>query len=141
MPAAPSDSHIRLLDVALATVRGQACATTTVDGSRAAAGLYTHGVFHRANGKDDPVLAALRHRNDTAGGLFTKALYQPVADARKWAPAYIDLRAAPAQAELPDIGGPLGTLAREPCAEHPAIRGASAAAARTAPTPRTRTKP
>lgn len=127
MSAVATDSRTRLLDAALATIRRKGYASTTVDELCAAAGVSKGSFFHHFKGKEDLVLAAVGHWNDSTGALFAGAPYQRVADARARLLAYIDFRAELTHGELPDITCLLGTLAQETYATHPALRDACGA--------------
>jgi TetR/AcrR family transcriptional repressor of nem operon len=124
LPTATADSRTRLLDAALAIIRRKGYNATTVDDLCAATGLSKGSFFHHFKGKEDLALAAARHWSRTTGALFETAPYQQVADPRERLLAYIDLRAALAQGELPDISCLLGTMVQETYVTHPAIRDA-----------------
>jgi TetR/AcrR family transcriptional regulator, transcriptional repressor for nem operon len=118
------DSRTRLLDAALATIRRKGYHATTVDDLCAATGLSKGSFFHHFKGKEDLALAAVRHWNDTTGAMFESAPYQQLADPRERLLAYIDLRAALTQRDLPDITCLLGTMVQETYVTHPGIRDA-----------------
>ena len=118
------DSRTRLLDAALAIIRRKGYHATTVDDLCAATGLSKGSFFHHFKGKEDLALAAVRHWNDTTGAMFDSAPYQQLADPRERLLAYIDLRAAMVQGDLPDITCLLGTMVQEAYVTHPAIRDA-----------------
>jgi TetR/AcrR family transcriptional repressor of nem operon len=122
--ASTVDSRTRLLDAALAAIRRKGYHATTVDDLCAATGLSKGSFFHHFKGKDDLALAAVRHWNDTTGAMFANAPYQQLADPRERLLAYIDLRAALTQRDLPDITCLLGTMVQETYVTHPAIRDA-----------------
>ncbi len=121
---APIDSRTRLLDAALAIIRRKGYHATTIDDLCVATKLSKGSFFHHFKGKEDLALAAVGHWNQTTGALFAEAPYQKVADPRERLLAYIDLRAALTQRELPDITCLLGTMVQEAYATHPAIRDA-----------------
>jgi TetR/AcrR family transcriptional repressor of nem operon len=124
MTPTPNDSRTRLLDAALATIRRKGYGATTVDDLCAATGLSKGSFFHHFKSKEDLGLAAVQHWNDTTGALFANAPYHQLADPRARLLAYIDLRAALTQRDLPDITCLLGTMVQETYATHPALRDA-----------------
>ena len=124
MSPLPNDSKMKLLDAALQVIRTKGYTATTVDDICAAAGLTKGSFFHHFKGKGELALEAVRHWNETTGGLFAGAPYQQVADPRARLLAYIDFRAQLLQGELPGFTCLLGTMVQETYVTHPAIRQA-----------------
>ena len=124
MSSLPHDSKRRLLDAALQVIRTKGYTAATVDDICAAAGLTKGSFFHHFKGKGELALEAIRHWNESTGGLFAGAPYQQVADPRARLLAYIDFRAGLLRGELPDFTCLLGTMVQETYVTHPAIRQA-----------------
>ncbi|HPU51082.1 MAG TPA: TetR/AcrR family transcriptional regulator [Burkholderiaceae bacterium] len=124
MSPLPHDSKMKLLDAALHVIRTKGYTATTVDDICAAAGLTKGSFFHHFKGKGELALEAVRHWNETTGGLFAGAPYQQVADPRARLLAYIDFRAQLLQGDVPDFTCLLGTMVQEAYVTHPDIRQA-----------------
>lgn len=114
----------KLLDAALHVIRAQGYAGCSVDDICREAGVTKGSFFHHFKGKDELAIAATEHWTGLTGNLFEGAPYHRKADPRDRVLAYIDLRAALIEGELPDFTCLLGTLVQETYATHPEIRDA-----------------
>jgi len=117
-------SKRKLLDAALAVIRAQGYAGSSVDDICREAGVTKGSFFHHFKGKDDLAIAATEHWTGMTGNLFESAPYRRVADPRERVLAYIDFRAALIEGDLPDFTCLLGTLLQETFDTHPEIREA-----------------
>jgi TetR/AcrR family transcriptional repressor of nem operon len=117
-------SRRKLLDAALAVIRAQGYAGSSVDDICREAGVTKGSFFHHFKGKDDLAIAATEHWTGVTGNLFESAPYRRVADPRERVLAYIDFRAALIEGDLPDFTCLLGTLVQETFETHPEIRDA-----------------
>ena len=118
------DAKTRLLDAAMAMIRAQGYAATSVEDLCRAAGVTKGAFFHHFRSKEDLAVAAAAHFGAMAAGLFATAPYHALHDARGRLLGYVDFRRAILQGELPDYTCLLGTLVQEAYASHPAIRAA-----------------
>jgi TetR/AcrR family transcriptional repressor of nem operon len=118
------DARIRLLDAALAVIRGKGYAATSVDELCQAAGVTKGAFFHHFRSKEDLAVAAAAHFGEMAESLFAAAPYRGLADPRDRLLGYVDFRREILQGELPDYTCLLGTMVQEAYGTHPAIRAA-----------------
>lgn len=117
-------ARTRLLDAALAVFRAKGYTAATVDDLCAAAGVTKGSFFHHFDSKLDLALRAVDHWNAVTGALFAQAPYQSLPDPRARLLAYIDLRGALIQGELPEYTCLLGTVVQEVFDTQPALRDA-----------------
>jgi len=117
-------SKRKLLDAALAVIRAQGYAGSSVDDICREAGVTKGSFFHHFKGKNDLAIAATEHWTGMTGNLFESAPYRRVADPRERVLAYIDFRAALIEGDLPDFTCLLGTLVQETFDTHAEIREA-----------------
>jgi TetR/AcrR family transcriptional repressor of nem operon len=124
MSPASKDARTKLLDAALAIIRTQGYAATSLDDLCRAAGVTKGAFFHHFRSKEDLAVAAAAHFGAMAEGLFAAAGYRTLPDPRSRVLAYLDFRREILQGELPDYTCLLGTMVQEAYATHPAIRAA-----------------
>ncbi len=115
-------SRERLLDGALAAIRENGYAATTVDDVCRRAKLSKGSFFHYFRSKDDLALAAIERWNNVAGELFANASYQALDDPLARIHGYLDLREAILSDSPAEFTCLLGTLVQETYASHPEIR-------------------
>ncbi len=121
MDARP-DTRTRLLDAALRVLRERGYSATRVDDICAAAGVTKGAFFHHFDSKEALAVAAVGHFGDGAEALFASASYRHEATAARRILAYLALRKALLEGELPDITCLAGTMVQEAYGTHPAIR-------------------
>jgi TetR/AcrR family transcriptional regulator, transcriptional repressor for nem operon len=118
------DARAKLLDAALAVIRGKGYAATSVDELCQAAGVTKGAFFHHFRSKEDLAVAAAAHFGEMAEGLFAAAPYRGLAQPRARVLGYVDFRRDILQGDLPDYTCLLGTMVQEAYGTHPAIRAA-----------------
>jgi TetR/AcrR family transcriptional regulator, transcriptional repressor for nem operon len=123
-PESSHESRTKLLNAALHVIRTRGYSATRVEDICEAAGLTKGSFFHHFKSKEDLALAAVQHWIDLTGGLFASSEYHLYADPLDRLLAYIDLRKALLQGELPDFTCLAGTMIQELYETHPAIRDA-----------------
>jgi len=116
-----------LLDAALALVRKQGWAATSVDQLCAAAGVTKGAFFHHFSTKEQLGVAAAQHWSDVTGPLFAGADYHRHADPLERIFGYLDFRAAIAAGPLESFTCFAGTMVQEIFATSDPIRRACAA--------------
>jgi len=126
MPAV-RDARTQLLDAAMAVIRAQGYAATSVDELCRAAGVTKGAFFHHFPTKEALGVAAAAHFGAMAAGLFGQAPYRALEDPAERVLGYLDFRTALLAGELAEFTCLLGTLVQEAYATHPAIREACAA--------------
>jgi TetR/AcrR family transcriptional repressor of nem operon len=126
MPAV-KDARTKLLDAAMAVIRAQGYAATSVDELCRAAGVTKGAFFHHFRTKEELGVAAAGHFGAMAAALFAAAPYRTLADPAERVLGYVDFRTAIIGGELPEFTCLLGTMVQEAYATHPAIRAACAA--------------
>lgn len=123
-PEAEHESKTRLLNAALHVIRARGYSATRIEDICEAAGLTKGSFFHHFKSKEDLALAAVQHWNTLTGSLFASADYRLHADPLDRLLAYIDLRKAILQGDLPDFTCLAGTMVQEVYQTHPSIRDA-----------------
>jgi len=125
----PLRGHARtaLLDAALALVRRQGWAATSVEQLCVAAGVTKGAFFHHFPSKDALGVAAAGHWSDVTGKLFAGAAYHQHADPLDRLFGYLDFRAAIAQGPLEAFTCFVGTTVQEVFATSDPMRSACSA--------------
>jgi TetR/AcrR family transcriptional repressor of nem operon len=118
----------KLLDGAVALIRRQGFAATTVDQVCTAAGVTKGGFFHHFASKEALGIAAAEHWAAVTQPLFDGADYHSEADALGRVLAYLDLREALIEGDTDAFTCLAGTLAQEVHLSHPKIARAAEAA-------------
>ncbi|MFO1208693.1 MAG: helix-turn-helix domain-containing protein [Amaricoccus sp.] len=124
MASAGKDGKTRLLDAAIAVIRAQGYAATSVDDLCRAAGVTKGAFFHHFRTKEELGIAAAAHFGAMAADLFAAAPYHALPDARARILGYVDFRRSILRGGLPDYTCLLGTMVQEAYATHPGIRAA-----------------
>jgi TetR/AcrR family transcriptional repressor of nem operon len=126
--AAPSvgarDARAKLLDAALALIRAQGFAATSVDDLCRAAGVTKGAFFHHFPSKEALGVAAAQHWSEITGALFATAPYHDHADPLARVLAYIDFRAGLIEGELAEFTCLVGTMVQEAYGASDKIRAA-----------------
>lgn len=117
----------KLLDAAIALVRRDGFAATSVDDLCAAARVTKGAFFHHFADKQALGVAAARHWHDVTSPFFAGAPYHQKRDPLARILAYLEFRAQIAKGELAEYTCLIGTLAQEVHNSHPAIRDACGA--------------
>jgi TetR/AcrR family transcriptional repressor of nem operon len=118
----------KLLDGAVALIRRQGFAATTVDQVCTTAGVTKGGFFHHFASKEALGIAAAEHWAAVTQPLFDGAGYHREADALGRVLAYLDLREALIEGDTDAFTCLAGTLAQEVHLSHPKIARAAEAA-------------
>jgi TetR/AcrR family transcriptional repressor of nem operon len=121
---ARGDARTALLTAALAVVRRQGWAATSIDQLCRTAGVTKGAFFHHFVSKEALGVAAARHWNEVTTRLFEQADYHHHADPLQRIYGYLDFRAALAQGPLEQISCFAGTTVQEAFATSDAIREA-----------------
>jgi len=118
------ESKTRLLNAALHVIRAKGYSATRIEDICDAAHLTKGSFFHHFKSKEELALAAAEHWSALTGGLFATAPYQTLPDPLDRVLAYVDLRKAILQGDLPDFTCLVGTMVQEIYQTHPPIRDA-----------------
>jgi TetR/AcrR family transcriptional regulator, transcriptional repressor for nem operon len=121
------ESKTRLLDAALHVIRVKGYSATRVEDICEAASLTKGSFFHHFKSKEDLALAAADYWSYRTSALFAAAAYNDVSalpDPVDRLLAYIDLRRALIQGDLPDFTCLVGTMVQEVYDTHPTLRDA-----------------
>lgn len=121
--ARPLDARGRLLDAALAVIRRQGFAATSVDQLCRTAGVTKGAFFHHFRSKEDLGVAAAGHFCAMADRLFD-APWSGLADPAERVLGYIALRREIIAGGFEDFTCLLGTMVQEAYATSPALRAA-----------------
>jgi TetR/AcrR family transcriptional repressor of nem operon len=124
---AQHESKTRLLDAALHVIRAKGYSATRVEDICEAASLTKGSFFHHFKSKEDLALAAADYWSARTSALFAAAAYNDAAalpDPVDRLLAYIDLRKALIQGDLPDFTCLVGTMVQEVYDTHPTLRDA-----------------
>lgn len=117
-------SRQKFIDAAIAIVREQGYAATSVDDICARAGVGKGSFFHHFRSKEELLLAAIEHWNTFTGEVFANAPYRSLADPRARLLGYVDFRVAILDRPIPEFACLLGTLVQEVYRSHPALLAA-----------------
>lgn len=123
--SAPPSSREKLLDAAVALVRRNGFAATSVDQLCAAAGVTKGAFFHHFASKEALGVAAAGHWLAITAPLFADAGYHALPVALDRVLAYLDLREALIEGGTDAFTCLAGTLAQEVHQSHPAIAQAA----------------
>ncbi len=118
------NARIALLDAALALVRRQGWAATSIDQLCRTAGVTKGAFFHHFVSKEALGVAAAQHWGTVTSALFAQAAYHRHADPLARILAYLDFRAALAHGPLEQITCFAGTTVQETFASSDPIRAA-----------------
>lgn len=116
----------KLLDAALAGIRGRGFSDTSVDDLCRAAGVTKGAFFHHFPSKDALGIAAAERFSEFADSVFSTAPFRASPDPVDRLLGYVDFRKSLMQGELPGFTCLVGTMAQEIYATHPDIRDACA---------------
>ena len=118
------ESKTRLLEAALSVIRAKGYSATRVEDICAAAGVTKGSFFHHFDTKEDLALEAAAYWDSVTSGLFSTAEYHRRPRALDRLLAYVDMRKALLQGELPEFTCLVGTMVQEVYGTQPAIREA-----------------
>lgn len=114
----------RLLSAAVAVIRSQGLAATTVDDVCAAAGVTKGAFFHHFAGKEALAVAAAEHWSQTTAALFADADFHHEPTAAQRVLAYLDLRVDLIRGTPAEFTCLAGTMVQETFETQPAVRRA-----------------
>jgi TetR/AcrR family transcriptional repressor of nem operon len=114
----------KLLDAALALIRGKGYASTTVDELCARAGVAKGSFFHHFKDKEALGVAAADYWSETTGAFFGAAPYQKHKDPLDRVLGYIAFRKSILKGEIAEFTCLVGTMVQEVYESNPAIRAA-----------------
>jgi len=123
-PAQTRTARTELLDAALALVRRQGWAATSIDQLCRTAGVTKGAFFHHFVSKEALGVAAARHWGEITTSLFAQAEYHRREDPLDRIIGYLEFRAALAQGPLEQITCFAGTTVQETFASSDPIRAA-----------------
>jgi TetR/AcrR family transcriptional repressor of nem operon len=115
------DSKTKLLDAALKVVRAKGYAATRIEDLCAEAGVTKGSFFHHFKGKDNLMLAAVAHWDETTGSLFASAPYHDHDEPLDRLLAYVDFRKQLIVGDLPDFTCFAGMITQEAYQTRPEI--------------------
>lgn len=124
VPPARGDARVTLLDAALALVRRQGWAATSIDQLCRMAGVTKGAFFHHFASKEALGVAAAHRWTEVTAPLFEKAAYHRHGDPLDRILGYLKFRAALARGPLEAFTCFAGTTVQETFAESEAIRSA-----------------
>lgn len=117
-------TRVRVLDAAVAVIRRQGLAATSVDELCAAAGVTKGAFFHHFASKEALAVAAAKYWSETTGALFAAASYHQLPDPLDRILGYLDLRASLIIGSPAEFTCLAGTMVQEAFASSPAVRAA-----------------
>jgi TetR/AcrR family transcriptional regulator, transcriptional repressor for nem operon len=120
-------ARTRLLEAAVAVIRRQGLAGTSVEDLCSEAGVTKGAFFHHFESKEALAVAAAEHWAETTGALFEQAPYHLPADPLDRVLGYVDFRADLIAGSTPEYTCLVGTMVQEAYATHPPVRDACAA--------------
>src|SRR3954470_21676993 len=112
MRAGP-DTRGKLLDAAMAVIRAQGFAASSVDDLCQAAGVTKGAFFHHFRSKEELGVAAAEHWSRTTGELFASAPYHHHPEAIDRILGYLDFRAELIRGSIGEFTCLVGTMAQE----------------------------
>ena len=118
-------SRQKFIQAAIALVREQGYAATSVDDICTRAGIGKGSFFHHFKSKEELLLASIEHWNAFTGEAFRTAAYRGLPDPRDRVLGYVDLRVDLLDRPIAEFSCLLGTLVQEVYASHPALLAAS----------------
>jgi TetR/AcrR family transcriptional repressor of nem operon len=122
------ESKTQLLEAALKVVRTKGYAAARVEDICAEAGLTKGGFFHYFRGKDDLGVAAAAFWDRRVRALFGESDYHRLPDPRQRLLAYVNLRKALLEGDIPEFTCFAGDVVQEAYRTHPQVHEAAAAA-------------
>lgn len=114
----------KLLDAALAVVRQQGFAATSVDQLCKEAGVTKGAFFHHFESKEALGVAAANYWSETTGEMFAAAPYHHISDPLERLLGYIELRKQMLDGETAEYTCLVGTMVQEAYSSNPAIQAA-----------------
>lgn len=124
--AAAPDARARLLAAAIAAVREQGWAASSVDDICRRAGVTKGAFFHHFRTKEDLAVAGAQAWSDGAGAIFAGAPYHAASDPLDRVLGYLEFRRGMLQGEIAEFTCYAGTLVQETYAKSDVIRDACA---------------
>ncbi len=125
MSEATHPSRQKFIDAAIALIREQGYAATSVDEICARAGMKKGSFFHHFKSKEELLLAAIEHWNAFTDKAFRTAPYRKLADPLDRLLGYVDFRVAILDRPISEFSCLLGTLVQEVHQSHPALLAAA----------------
>ena len=113
-----------LLEAALALIREQGYASTSVDELCAQAGVTKGAFFHHFPSKQTLAIAAANHWSEITRAFFEAAPYHKYSDPLERVLGYLDFRKAILTGEIAEFTCLVGTMVQETYGTHPDIRAA-----------------
>jgi TetR/AcrR family transcriptional repressor of nem operon len=120
----PHSPKARLLNAALALIREQGYASTSVDELCSHAGVTKGAFFHHFKTKEALGVAAANHWSESTRAFFKSAPYHQHGDPLERVLGYLDFRKAIVKGEIAEFTCLAGTLVQEIYSSHPDIREA-----------------
>jgi TetR/AcrR family transcriptional regulator, transcriptional repressor for nem operon len=114
----------KLLDAAVALVRAQGYAGTSVEDLCLRAGVSKGAFFYHFKTKEDLAVAAAAHFSAFANEVFAQAPYRELSDPLDRLLAYVNFRKEMLQGEISEFTCLLGAMVQEAYATHPEIQKA-----------------
>ena len=118
-------SRQKFIQAAIALVREQGYAATSVDDICTRAGIGKGSFFHHFKSKEELLLASIDHWNAFTGEAFRTAPDRQLPDPRDRVLGYVDLRVEILDRPIAEFSCLLGTLVQEVYASHPVLLAAS----------------
>jgi TetR/AcrR family transcriptional regulator, transcriptional repressor for nem operon len=118
---ARTGSRQKLIDAAIASIRAQGYAATSVDGLCGMAGVTKGAFFHHFKSKDALAIAATDYWTKRSSALFETAPYRAYSDPLDRVLSYLDFRKALLAGTLAELSCLAGTMVQEVYASHPDI--------------------
>jgi len=121
MNSATHESKTKLLDATFGVIRAKGYNATRIEDVCDAAGLTKGSFFHHFKSKEELGVAAAEHWQAVTDDFFLAAPYHTLPDPLDRLFAYVDLRKALLQGQLPQFTCLVGTMAQEVYQTHPDI--------------------